>query len=157
MTPTGAVEEATSTQEAGEVEMTPNITTENHTPAAEADGTAGIPQTGFGDAGIPDDLNEVIRVLNATGVMVEVGDEVQQDSVTAAGRILVIDGEDVRFFTYGSAEELEVQASQLADDGDPEREPRFYKLGNMLVFYAGRDPGVRDLLEDVLGAQAAGQ
>jgi hypothetical protein len=51
----------------------------------------------------------------------------------------------------------EADASRLARQGDPEAEPHFYKLGNMLVRYIGDDTLVRDLLEDVLGAQAAGQ
>jgi hypothetical protein len=102
-------------------------------------------------------MQEVIRVLQTAGATVEVGDEVEQDAVTAIGRIVMIDGEEVRFFTYPSAEELEIQASQLESNPDPERETQFYKLGNMLVFYAGRDPGIRDLLEDVLGAHSAGQ
>jgi hypothetical protein len=156
MTPTSALEEATATQ--GAAETAPTASAEDSPATQDAGGAAGgIPQTGPGDAGVPDDLQEVIRVLQAAGATVEVGDEVQQDFVSATGRIIVIDGEEVRFFTYPSAEELELQASQLANQGDPESEPRFYKLGSMLVFYAGRDPGVRDLLEDVLGAHEAGQ
>ena len=54
----------------------------------------------------------------------------------------------VEFYTYDSAEHAEAQAFFVADLGNPEDEPQFDKLGSMLV---------RDLLEDVLGATAAGQ
>ena len=137
--------------------MTPTPFGDSGTPATEAGGSAGIPQTGPGDAGVPDDLDEVIRVLIETGATVELGDVVEQEGVSLPGHILMINGEEVQIFTYESAEKLEAQASQLADTDDPEDEPHFYKLGNMLVRYVGSDPGMRDLLEDVLGAQAAGQ
>jgi hypothetical protein len=155
MTPTGAGEGATPAQATAENGLTP--TADGNTSTQESGGAAGIPQTGPGDAGIPDNLQEAIRVLETAGATVAVGEAVQQDSVTANGRIVMINGEEVRFFSYPSAEELELEASQLAASTDPESEPRYYTMGSMLVFYGGRDPGVRDLLEDVLGAQEAGQ
>jgi hypothetical protein len=156
ITPTGAVEEAT-TQGAEQTDTTPSVSTEDGTPAAEASGTAGIPQTGLGAVGLPDDIDEVMRVLVETGATLELGEAVENETLSVPGQILRINGEDVQIFTYDSVEELEAQASQVADEGDPEDEPHFYKLGNMLVRYVGSDPGVRDLLEDVLGAQVAGQ
>jgi hypothetical protein len=99
----------------------------------------------------------MLRVLRTAGATVELGDAVENELLSISGQSVMINGEEVQIFTYASAEELETVASQVADEGDPEDEPHFYKLGNMLVRYIGSDPGVRDLLEDVLGAQAAGQ
>lgn len=141
----------------GEGTAMPAVSTEGSAAAEGAGGTVVIPETGDSLAGIPDDLDEVVRVLRAAGASVELGEAVEQDFLQLPGKILRIDGEEVQIFTYVSAEELEVQASQLPDDGNPENEPQFYKMGNLLLRYVGRDPGVRDLLEDVLGAQAAGQ
>ena len=155
--PTATGDSGTPTQGAGGTDTTPTVSAEGGTQAPEAGGTAGIPQTGLGEAGVPDNLQDVITILRTAGATVQTGDEVQQDAVAAIGRIVLIDGEEVRFFTYPSAEELEIQASQLANTVDPESPPHYYTLGNMLVFYAGRDPGVRDLLEDVLGAQVPNQ
>ncbi len=155
LTPTGAVEEM-STQEAGASAATPTVSAdEAATP--EMGGTVVIPQTGLGEDGFPDDLDELIRVVRATGVSVSLGEAVELETVSIPGQTLLINGEEVQVFSYGSAEDLEAQASQLADEQDPESEPHFYKLGTMLVRYAGNDTLVRDLLEDVLGAQAAGQ
>lgn len=142
---------------AGCAPQNPTVATDDGTAPEGASGTAVIPETGPGDAGVPDDINELIRVLRETGATVELGEAVEQESLSVPGQIITINGEEVRIFTYASAEELEAQASQLANLDDPEGEPHFYQLGNMLVQYAGRDTGVRDLLEDVLGAQAAGQ
>jgi hypothetical protein len=156
-TSTGEAEEAaTSVPEGGDTTLTPTVSAEEGTPAAEAGGTPGIPQTGPGDAGLPDDLDEVVRVLRTAGASVDLGEAVENDLISASGQSILINGEEVQIFTYASAEELESVASQL-ENSDPESEPQFYKLGNMLVFYAGTDTLVRDLLEDVLGAQAAGQ
>lgn len=155
MTPTGAVDEM-PTQDTGDNAVTPTVSAdEAATPGAG--GTAVIPQTGLGEAGVPDDLDELIRVVRTTGASVSLGEAVQLETVSIPGQTLLINGEELQVFTYGSAEDLEAQASQLADEQDPESEPHFYKLGTMLVRYAGNDTLVRDLLEDVLGAQAAGQ
>jgi hypothetical protein len=99
----------------------------------------------------------VIQVLSESGATLELGDEVQQEGLAVSGQTLRITGEEVQIFTFASEEELEAQASQLADDGDPEDEPDYCKLGSMLFHYVGTDTTVRDLLEDVLGARAAGQ
>ena len=155
--PTVATEAATVTQEAGEAALTPTAASEGNTPTPEAGGTAAIPETGSGVAGAPDDLDDILRVLRAVGANVELGDTVEQDFTSIPGQILRINGEEVQIFTYDTAEALQAQASQLAEQTDPEREPQFYTLGNMLVRYVGREPGVRSLLENVLGARAAGR
>lgn len=165
LTPTGAVNGATPAQGTAETSTTPTVSADGTTPTEGAAGTAIIPQTGSGVAGTPDDLDEIMRSIRETGATVEFGDTVQHDFFSVAGQTIRINGEDVQFFIYDSAEQLEAQASQVADDGGSigttmvtwEDQPHFYKLGNMLVLYVGRDPEVRDLLEDVLGAQFAGR
>ena len=154
-TSTGATEEATSAPADGE-DQTPTASVEG-TPAAETGSTPGIPQTGPGDAGLPDDLDEVIRVLQTAGINVTLADPVESDVLSAPGQIVLINNEEVEFYTYETAEQAEAQASLVADLNGQEEEPQFYKMGNMLVRYVGNDTLVRDLLEDVLGAQAAGQ
>lgn len=156
-TPTGAAAGETPAQATAETGTTPTVSADNGTPATDASGTAGIPQTGPGNAGFPDDLDEVLRVLRTAGATVSLADTVESDILSVPGQIVLINNQEVEFYTYGSAEQAEAQASLVADLGDPEREQQFYRMGNMLVRYAGRDTLVRDLLEDVLGAQAAGQ
>lgn len=152
LTPTGSAENTTPEG------STPEGTTpEGGTPAPETGGTAVIPQTGLGSAGLPDNLDDVLLVLRETGATVNLGETVDSDEISVPGQSILINGEEVQIFTYDSAEALEMQASQLGNEPGSEEEPQFYKLGTMLVRYVGSDPGVRDLLEDVLGAQAAGQ
>lgn len=155
--PTQSTNGSTATDDAGEGQMTPTLSADNTTPVQEAGGTAVIPETGAGDVGAPDDLDELMTVLRETGATVELGDAVTHDFLSIPGQIIMINGEEVQIFAYDSAEQLEAQVSQLPDDNNPENEPQFYKLGTMLVRYVARDPGVRDLLEDVLGAEGVGR
>lgn len=145
--PSMSTDAATDPEQESEADMSP-------TGAVEVDGTAVIPATGPEVAGLPDDPGEMTRVLIAAGATVDLGDTVEMESVSVPGQIFLIDGEEVQIFSYASAQELEVQISQLPEGDNPEDAPHFFQMGTMLVRYTGRDPGVRDLLEDVLGAQA---
>ena len=142
------------TEETDEAAMTPTGAVESPAPTQGAEGGAVIPQTGSGDAGLPDDLDEVMRVLIETGATLELGDTVENDYLTVPGQILNINGEEVQIYTYTSAEDVDLQASQIPETADPEDRPHVYRMGRMLVLYTGGDPGVQDLLEDVLGARA---
>jgi hypothetical protein len=154
-TPTGA----TPATGADETSTAPTTSPDGSGATQGASGTAVIPQTGGGGvvAGAPDDLDEVMRVLREAGAAVELGDTVQQDFLSVPGQSIRVNGKEVQVFTYDDLETLEIQVSQVEDLNPPEGEAHFYKLGNMLVRYVDSDPGVRDLLEDVLGAQAVGE
>lgn len=158
-TPTGAAGDSTPAQGAGETSTAPTPSPDGSASTPSSSGTAIIPQTGgdAGEAGIPDDLNEVIRILIETGATVEIGDAFDLDAVSVPGQTISINGEEVQIFTYPSAEQLEVDAAQVEELNPPLEEPYFYKMGTMLVRYVGTDPLVRDLLEDVLGADVVGQ
>jgi hypothetical protein len=149
--------EAPTTPAEGQAEtnLTPTVSPEGGTP--EIDGTAAIPETGLGNAGVPDNLDDVLLVLRETGATVDVTDPVESDVLSVPGQIVFIDNEEVEFYTYESVEAAEAQRSLVADLVNAQGQPQFYTLGNMLVRYVGSDPGVRDLLEDVLGAQEAGR
>lgn len=119
--------------------------------AQDAAATAGIPQTG------PADLEEVLNVLRTAGATVNLADPVQSDVLTVPGQIVHINNEEVEFYLYATAEAAESEASLVADLNSPGGAPQFYRLGNMLVRYAADNTTIRDLLERVLGAKAAGQ
>lgn len=158
-TPTGAAGDSTPAQGAGETSAAPTSSPDGSSSTPSSSGTAIIPQTGgdAGEAGIPDDLDEVIRILIETGATVEIGDAFDLQAVSVPGQTIRINGEEVQIFTYPSAEQLEVDAAQVEELNPPLEEPYFYKMGTMLVRYVGTDPLVRDLLEDVLGADVVGQ
>ncbi len=135
----------------------PAQTTEESTMTEEAGATAGVTQTGPGESGVSEDLDDVMRVLLETGATAQLADPVESDVLSAPGQIVLINDEEVEFYTYASAEEAAAQAPLVADLTNPEGEPQFYRLGNMIVRYVGSNDVVHDLLENVLGAQAAGQ
>lgn len=145
------------TEETDGAAMTPTGAVESPAPTQGGEGGAVIPQTGSGDAGLPDDLDEVIRVLNEAGATLELGDTVENEYLTVPGQILSINGEEVQIYTYNSAEDVDLQVSQIPETADPEDRPHVYRMGRMLVLYTGGDPGVLDLLEDVLGARATSE
>jgi hypothetical protein len=76
---------------------------------------------------------------------------------TVPGQIVHINHEEVEFYLYESAEAAEAEGALVEDLSNPEGEPQFCQLGNLLIRYAGNTTQLRDLLENVLGAQAAGQ
>jgi hypothetical protein len=119
--------------------------------AQNAAATAGIPQTG------PGNLEEVLNLLRTSGATVNVADPVQSDVLTVPGQIVHINNEEVEFYTYESAGAAESEAPLVADLNTPDGQPQFYQLGNFLIRYPGSNALIRDLLEGVLGATAAGQ
>ena len=137
----------TTTSDPGQATGAPTVSTEESTPTEEAGATAGVPE----------DLDEVMRVRLETGATAQLADPVESDVLSAPGQIVLINDEEVEFYTYASAEEVAAQAPLVTDLTNPEGEPQFYRLGNMLVRYVGSNDVVHDLLENVLGAQAAGQ
>lgn len=127
------------------------------TTTEEASVTAGSPQTNPGDASVPEDLDEVIRVLLETGATVDLADPVESDVLSVPGQIVHINNEEVEFYTYESTEAAAAEAPLVADLTNPEGAPQFYRLGTMLIRYVGVNDVVRDLLENLLGAQPAGE
>jgi len=148
---------AQTTSESGQTTAAPTVSAEESTTTEEAGATAAIPQTGSGDADVPQDLDEVIRVLLETGATAQLADPVESDVLSAPGQIVHINNEEVEFYTYESAEAAAAEAPLVADLTNPEGAPQFYRLGNMLIRYVGVNDVVRDLLENVLGAQPAGE
>lgn len=114
---------------------------------------------------VVEDFNSLLEVLRTTGANVELGDEIEQPFFTVKGQVAKINGADVQVFVYDTVAAMEAEAAQVTADGssigtnmvnwvDP---PHFYKLGRMIVLYAGQDQAVLDLLKTVLGPQFAGQ
>jgi hypothetical protein len=134
-----------ATNEPGQATAAPTVSVE------DAAGTAGIPQTG------PGDLDEVLNTLRTNGATVNIADPVESDVLTVPGQIVHVNNEEVEFYTYESAEAAQADSALVADLTNPDGQPQFYRLGNMLVRYVGNNTLVRDLMVNVLGAQPAGQ
>lgn len=111
------------------------------------------------------DLDSLMQTLRAAGSTVELGEAVEQAFFTVPGQIIKVNGADVQVFVYDSAEAMEAEAAQVAEDGGSigtnmvmwVESPHFYKLGQILVLYVGEDQAVIDLLEGIFGPQFAGR
>jgi len=116
------------------------------------------------DGGVEDQAS-LMEALRAAGAQVEAGDSVEQPFFTVMGQILKVDGADVQFFEYESAEAMEAEAALVSADGGSVgtsmmmwmATPHFFKSGRVLVLYVGDDAAVLDLLKGTLDNQFAGR
>lgn len=137
--------------------------------SAGCDGQAGAAAaetpTGVSQPGSVTDVDSLMETLRVAGASVEPGDEVEQAFFSVTGQLIKVNGADVQVFVYDTAEAMETEASQVAEDGSSigtnmvmwVDAPHFYKSGRLLALYVGQDQAVMDLLEDVLGPQFAGR
>lgn len=110
------------------------------------------------------DVDSLMETLRVAGASVEPGDKVEQPFFSVTGQLIKVNGADVQVFVYDTAEAMETEASQVAEDGSSIGTnmlmwmdvPHFYKSGRLLALYVGQDQTVIDLLEGVLGPQFAG-
>ncbi len=137
--------------------------------SAGCDGQAGAAAaetpTAVSQPGSVTDVDSLMETLRVAGASVEPGDEVEQAFFSVTGQLIKVNGADVQVFVYDTAEAMETEASQVAEDGSSigtnmvmwVDAPHFYKSGRLLALYVGQDQAVMDLLEDVLGPQFAGR
>lgn len=138
----------------------PTLMPEVQETAAELSPTVAVAATD-----IAGDVDSLFTALSTSGATVELGEEVEQPFFTVTGQILRVNGADVQVFVYDTAEAMEAEAAQVAQDGGSigtnmvtwMESPHFYKLGRMIVLYVGEDQAVLDLLNGVLGPQFAGR
>ena len=113
---------------------------------------------------VVEDRASLIAALNAAGATVESGEPISQPFFSAEGNIIKVNGADVQVFEYESAEEMELESSQIAPDGSSNATtmitwvdtPHFYKTGRIIALYVGSDETVLGLLAKTLGPQFAG-
>lgn len=111
------------------------------------------------------DLPSLVKALENAGATVESGEPVTQPFFTPEGQTLKVNGADLQVFEYGSAEEMEKEAEQVAPDGGSVGTsmmmwmdtPHFFKAGRIIVLYLGSDKAILDLLNTVMGGQFAGK
>ena len=89
---------------------------------------------------------------------------VSQPFFSAKGRAISVNGENVQVFVYASQGTAEAEAKRVSPDGASVgtsmmswmAPPHFYRKGNLIVLYVGRDEAVLRALTTVLGPQFAG-
>jgi hypothetical protein len=136
------------------------------TPAVEPDGFEGTATPATIPQPIPvDDYESLVNALQAAGVTVAAGDAVEQPFFSVPGQVIRVNEQDVQVYVYETAEALEAEAAQIAEDGssigtsmvDWVEPPHFFKSGRILVLYLGEDPNILIVLESILGPQFAGR
>jgi len=115
----------------------------------------------------------LIDDLRNEGATVESGGLINQSFFSVQGRIITINGSDVRVFEYENEVAAESDAALVSDDGLQVgnvtegritritflgwvTSPHFFMDGRVIVIYVGDDVGVLSILTKVLGAQFAG-
>jgi len=107
----------------------------------------------------------LVTRLRDAGATVSAAGAVRQPFFSVGGRMLEVNGEDVQTFEYPTTLAMELDARQVAPDGDAVgtavhigwvASPHFFKQGRLIVLYVGGDAGVQSLLAKALGPQFAG-
>jgi hypothetical protein len=116
--------------------------------------------TSGGDASDParrDDAADKVRAAIAAPNDLEL---VPTDPLPGEGRILCVDGQELRLYLFDTEEER-AEAAELIDPADPSRvggaivawsgNPVFWEVANALVLYSGSDVELLDELTSGLG------
>ncbi|MBI4173439.1 MAG: protease complex subunit PrcB family protein [Candidatus Aenigmarchaeota archaeon] len=103
--------------------------------------------------------SSLAAALSAAGMEVQEVGTLALPYFEPRAKVLAVNGQDVQVFEYASPAEVATAAGQVAPDGtaiagkpaDWPEPARFYRKGNAIVLYVGRDPAVRAALETQLG------
>lgn len=116
--------------------------------------------------------NDFISILKAKGYTLEVKDA-DEDFLSTTRKIITLGNEQIVVYIYNSNKEMEKDSLNIDIDGfgytitEPwgEQKPRnvswisyphFYKKGNIIVQYIGKNEKIISNLKDILGEQFAG-
>jgi hypothetical protein len=110
-------------------------------------------------------LTGLIAQLRNQGVKAERGGEISQPFFSVKGRGISVNGENVQVFVYASESAAEAEAKLVSPDGGSVgtsmmswiAPPHFYRKGQLIALYVGREQVVVDALVAILGPQFAGR
>ena len=110
----------------------------------------------------------LVPFLEHLGAKVTVAERLPQESYpffSVTAQRLVVNGENVHVFEYADADAAAQDAARVDPSGTPiggtqitwVNPPRFYRRGQLIVLYVGRDDEVSAMLETILGRPFAGR
>jgi hypothetical protein len=115
------------------------------------------------------DYAAFIAALEASGAVVEELEVVDSSLFSGEGHSITVDGQNVSVFEYETVEELQAQVALIGADGGTVTDasgavaivdwvdiPHFFQVGRIMVFYAGREPGIEATISAITGPQFAG-
>ena len=120
------------------------------------------------------DYVSLVDNLRAAGATVDPAGTGSADFFAPQGQLLTVNGEDIKAFEFGSAEEADAAAEGVSAGGDSisridsetgmgvatsvlwNEPPHFYKAGKLIALYVGCDSDVINVLQETMGPQFAG-
>ncbi len=110
----------------------------------------------------------LVRFLEHVGARVTVAEQMPRESFPffrVNAQRLLVNGQNVHVFEYSDADSAAEDAARVAPSGSPVGDtqitwtdpPRFYRRGQLIVLYVGRNDEVSGMLEAVLGRPFAGR
>jgi len=119
----------------------------------------------------PDPVHALISELGSRGVSVQDKESASEPFFSAPGRLLLLNGQEVRVFGFASEGEATAVAKAVSPDGysvgasgglttvtqvDWVAKPHFYRSGSLIILYVGDDAAIRQLLSAAVGPPFAG-
>lgn len=99
----------------------------------------------------------VITALKSDGLDVRDGGTIEQPFLTARGRVVVANGQDVQIYAYGNAAKASKEAADSARGGMQQirwiAPPHFFQKDRLLVISLGANEAVLKSLAKILGAE----
>jgi hypothetical protein len=110
--------------------------------------------------------------LRSRGATVQIGEAASEPFFSAAGRLLLVNGLEVRVFGFETSKAATAAAAAVSSDGysiganeggtttvsqiEWVDTPHFYRRGSLIVLYLGKDSATLKLLDALIGRQFAG-
>ena len=109
-------------------------------------------------------VESLLATLQGAGLEVSAGGDVSQSYFSVAGKVLLLNGEELQVYEYPAMEAAEAEAASVSGDGsmlgtavfDWTSTPHFFRSGNLIVVYVGENQSVIQALQSLLGTQFAG-
>jgi hypothetical protein len=110
-------------------------------------------------------LTGLMTQLRGQGVTAERAGEVSQPFFSVKGQGVNVNGKNVQIFVYASSGAAEAEAKLVSSDGGSVgtnmmswmAPPHFYRKGELIALYVGREQAIVNALMAVLGPQFAGR
>lgn len=111
------------------------------------------------------DINNLIEKLRVANLNAEPGEKISQPFFSTEGQVLKVGDEIIQIFRYENAATAEKEMGKVSPQGSPVgttminwvAPPHFYRSGNTIALYVGKNPKIINALESVFGKQFAGK
>lgn len=111
------------------------------------------------------DFSQLVKQLEEANVNFTIIHNDEKDPFFSVfPKVIEIEGEYICIYEYPTKEDMEREASTIHEDGNIENasisyfsDPHYFKKGNIIVQYAGKNELILKYLEGIFGKQFAGR